>query len=91
MNARREAEDLKQSACNNQIAGAYARCDFLVWLKNFESHGDNLQAFRKIYQQIKVLKPVLNEISQDKLGDKSLRIDEEEFVLSHFNGASTKK
>ena len=31
---------------------------------------------------------MLNEISQDELGDKTLRIDEEEIVLSHFNGAS---
>ena len=40
---------------------------------------------------MKALKLKLNEISQDKLGDKSLRIDEEEIVLSHFNGDSTKK
>ena len=66
MNARREAEDIKKSACKNQIAGAYARCDYLVWLNNFDSQGDNLPAFRKIYQQMKALKPILNEISQDK-------------------------
>ena len=32
----------------------------------------------------------LNEISQDKLGDKTLRIDKEEIVLSRFNGASSR-
>ena len=30
IDARSEAEDLKEVACNNLVAEAYARCDYLV-------------------------------------------------------------
>ena len=33
-------------------------------------------------------RPMLNKISQDNNGDKSLRVDEEEIVISQFNGYS---
>ena len=35
--------------------------------------------------------PFLNKISQDENGDKSLRIDEEEMVISRYNGESNKE
>ena len=40
INARGEAEDIKKVICNNPTAEEYARCDYLVWLKNLESNGD---------------------------------------------------
>ena len=37
-----------------------------------------------------LFRPVLNIISQNNNGDKSLRIDEEEIVISRFNGESSR-
>ena len=39
---------------------------------------------------MKTFGPMLNELSQDKDGDKSLRIDEEEILISRFNGDSSR-
>ena len=42
---------------------------------------------------MKTFRLLLNEISQDELrdGDKTLRVDFEEIVVTRFNGASNKE
>ena len=76
IDARSEAEGIKDVACNNQVTAAYERCDYLVCLENLDSLGDSLTALGKIADAMSAFKPVLNEVSQDKLGNKSLRVDE---------------
>ena len=69
-----------------------ARCDNLTWLKTLDNNeGYQSEAFNKIAQAMKEFIPVLNKISQEEFGDKSLRIDEEEIVISRYNGASNKE
>ena len=64
---------------------AFARCDFLVWLKNL-SQGDGI-----LSKTMEAFRSKLNELSQSEFGDKTLRVDVEEFILSRLNGASTRK
>ena len=90
IDAKSVAEEIKEGTCNNSFAAAYDRCDFLVWLKNLDIHVDGLTAFTKIAFSMTAFRLNLNEKSQDKLGDKTLRIDKEEIVLSRFNGASSR-
>ena len=47
-----------------------------------------MPGLRKIEEALTGFRSLLNGISQDELGDKGLRVDEEEIVLTRFNGAS---
>ena len=63
-----------------------------MWLKNISTQDDEeLPAFSLIAKSMAGFRQLLNEISQKESGDKTLRVDEEEFVLSHHNGASTRE
>ena len=60
LGARSEAEDIKEAACNNLVAKAYARCDYLVKLENWESQRHFLPSFNKIAQAMTSFRPMLN-------------------------------
>ena len=71
--------------CDRDDGVKSARCDNLLWLNNL-SQGDGeltktMQAFRRTF----------NEYSQSESGDKTLRVDEEEFVIYRHNGASMRE
>ena len=71
--------------CGREDRVSSARCDNLMWLNNL-SQGDGLltktmQAFRRTF----------NELSQLESGDKTLRVDKEEFVIYRHNGASMRE
>ena len=53
-----------------------------------DSQGYFLPSFNKVAEAMTAFRPMLNEISQDNNGDKSLRVDEEEIVIHRFNGDS---
>lgn len=78
--------------CQADGAGeAGARCDALMWLQGLGTAGDDNPALRKIYQAIDGFRPKVNEISQEGLGDSTLRVDRSEVVVSRANGASGKE
>ena len=88
INAKREAEEINQVACEDVSAEAYSRCDYLVWLKDLDNQADALPSLSKVAQAMTTFRPMLNEISQDKNGNKALRVDGQEALLTRFNGAS---
>ena len=49
-----------------------------------------MPALSQIYEYMKEFRLQLKEISQVGSGDRTLRVDQEEVVLSRYNGASTK-
>ena len=49
-----------------------------------------MPSLSKISKAMKAFRPKLNEISQGEFGDKTLRVEKEEIVLSHYSGASQK-
>ena len=62
-----------------------------MWLKALYSDGNNLPNISKISQAMTAFRPKLNEKSQCEFGDKTLRVDEEEILLTRYNGASNKQ
>ena len=91
INARSEAEKLSEQSCNTaEQKELSVRCDNVMWLKNLDTNGENMPAFGKIAQAMKLLRPVFNKFSQAESGDSKLSVDYEEFVLTRFNGASEK-
>ena len=62
----------------------YTRCNNLLWFKNLSQEFQlikTMEAFREIF----------NRRSQIESGDKTLRVDEEEYVVSRYNGSSMKE
>ena len=72
-------------SCDREDGVAYARCDNLLWLNNL-SRSDELLA-----KTMEAFRRTFNEVSQAESGDKTLRVDEEEFVISRHNGASMRE
>ena len=87
--ARKEAEAIGSELCGKELAESN-RCDYVTWIKGF-SDEYKLSSFMKIYEKVALLKPLFNEFSQSESGDKSMRVDEEEIVVTRYNGASKKK
>ena len=71
--------------CDREDGVSSARCDNLLWLNNL-SRGDGLLA-----KTMEAFRRTFNEVSQAESGDKTLRVDEEEFVISRHNGASMRE
>ena len=86
VNARGAAEGLADDICSSYQS---ERCDYLIWLKNLDANDDKMPALSQIYESMKEFRLQLNAISQVGSGDRTLRVDEEEVVLSRYNGAST--
>ena len=63
------------------------RCDNLIWFKDLDTIRQ--AAFSDIYDVMKEFRLSLNEISQVETGDINFRVDEEEILLTRYNGAST--
>ena len=81
--ARGEAETLTGVGCEADGAGqAGARCDALMWLQGLGSDGDDNPALRKIYKAMEDFRPKLNALSQEGFGDRGLRVDKQEVVVS---------
>ena len=59
-----------------------------MWLHALESHGDEIPCLSKISKAMTTFRTYTNE--KVDLGDKTLRVDDYEVVLSRFNGASKK-
>ena len=91
VNARGTAEALSDEIC--RLDESIERCDYLVWLLNLDYYGGKIlalsQALSQIYESMKEFRHQLNEISQVGSGDRTLRVDQEEVLLSRYNGAST--
>lgn len=84
MNTRSAAENLMGKNCAGENDVMYARCDNLLWFKNLSQELQlikTMEAFREIF----------NSRSQIESGDKTLRVDEEEYVVSRYNGASMRE
>ena len=64
------------------------RCDYLMWLKDTESEEWKDKSLSKIQHKVKPFIQNLNLMSYSESGDKSLWVDEAEFVLTRYNGAS---
>ena len=63
-----------------------SRRDNLIWFKNLDDHTYNATGFQKIAKAMAAFRQTLNQFSQAESGDKTLRVDEEEIVLSRQNG-----
>ena len=63
----------------------YARCDNLLWLNNSTKKDGVLK------KTMEKLRHYFNALSQTESGDKTLRVDKEEFLISRHNGASMKE
>ena len=75
MGARNDAEAVSVGACK-EFSEASARCDVALWLKPFGAPGDlHLPSVDKIGAKMADFRLKLNEISQGKFGDKSMRVD----------------
>ena len=59
-----------------------------MWLHDLESLEDKMPFVRKIALQVESATRLLNAKSQSELGDKTLRFDDVEVVLTRSNGAS---
>ena len=62
-----------------------------MWLHALDTHRDQMPSLSMISQAVARLRPKINEISQGEYGDKTLRVEEEEIVLSRYNDASEKQ
>ena len=62
-----------------------------MWLHALDTHRDQMRSLSMISQAVARLRPKINEISQGEYGDKTLRVEEEEMVLSRYNDASEKQ
>ena len=60
----------------------------MIWLKNLDTHEGKVPAFSKIAKTMAAFRQKLNVISKKKGGNKSLLVDEEEVLLTRFDGAS---
>ena len=75
MNARNNAETFLEGACK-EFSAASARCDAVLFLKALGNPVDTYFPFvNKIGMAISDFRAKLNEKSQGKLGNKSLRVD----------------
>ena len=89
--ARKEAEEIANFVCKEEEAKQYARCDSMTWLKNLETHEEAMPALSNIAKAMANFRPKLNAKSQELSGDKTLRVDKQEVVLTRHNGASVRK
>ena len=91
LDARKEAEALTRIVCDQSKApDVNVRCDAMMWLKVLNSQ--TMPAFHKLANTIlKEFNP--NRLSQNSEsgGDRTLRVDEAEIVVTYFNGASMKE
>ena len=51
----------------------------MMWLKGMNDEGKDIPTLRKIAQTMTKFKSELNDISQVEGGDRSLRVDKEDF------------
>ena len=61
-----------------------------MWLNGLDNV-DNLPALSKINQVVDFLIPDFNGISQSDIGDKTLRVDKSEVLVSLQNGSTNKE
>ena len=59
-----------------------------MWLHDLDSHGEEMPSLSKIREAMKSFRTHINE--RVDIGDKTLHVDNEEVVLTRFNGASKK-
>ena len=57
-----------------------------MWLHALDSHGEEMPGLSKITKAMTAFKTYTDE----KVGDETLRVDDQEVVLTRFNGASKK-
>ena len=59
------------------------RCDLLVWFKDLENnvHKDLSPKMIKVGKVMKSFRSKLNTESQNKYGNKKLKVDEEEIII----------
>ena len=60
----------------------------ITWLLGMTEEGEDTPNLRKIARSVSKFKSELNDVSQVGEGDKSLRVDSENFQIARFNGAS---
>ena len=58
-----------------------------MWLHDLESLENKMPFVKKIALQVNSATSLLNKKSQSELGDKTLRFDDVEVVLTRSNGA----
>ena len=63
----------------------------MTWLKNLETHEEAMPAFSNIAKAMAKFRPKLNAKSQEISGDKTLRVDKQEVILTRHNGASIRQ
>ena len=63
----------------------------MTWLKNLETHEEAMPAFSNIAKAMAKFRPKLNAKSQETSGDKTLRVDKQEVILTRHNGASIRE
>ena len=64
----------------------------MLYLKDLDgTENARLPNMSKIGMSMAALRPKLNQMSQSKYGNKSLRADKEEIVFTRLSSASTKK
>ena len=81
--AKLEAENVTALGCNAEGSTQRgARCDALTWMAGLGEAGEDNPHLRKIYNSVEQLRPVMNGISGSDAGDNTLRVDEQELVLS---------
>ena len=91
LGARDEAEQLANHVCSGGEAAEYARCDVLHWLKTLDTNGFGMPYFEKIAKTMAAFRAKLNTRSQSTSGDKTMRVDKEETILTRHNGASERE
>ena len=62
----------------------------MFWLKSLDTHPTGIPATEKIAKAMATMRVVLNNRSQGNSGDKTLRVDKEEIILTRHNGGSNK-
>ena len=69
--------------CNSEGSTSRgARCDVVTWMADIGGNGDDNPSLRKIYNNLDRFIPVLNDLSGSESGDKTLRVDKQEVVVS---------
>ena len=87
--ARTEVENVTVLGCNSEGSTSRgARCDVVTWMADLGGDGDDNPSLRKIYTNLDRFIPVLNDFSSSDSGDKTLRVDKQEVVVSRQNGYS---
>lgn len=62
-----------------------------MWLKGLDSDGSLFPSYQKISEAMDAFGLIINDISKEEYGDKTLHVEGLEFVINRFNGASNKE